>query len=120
MIVHMLPTKVKLLGHTISISKDPNMRGTNLFGSAQYKSGAINLSPDLPVSQEKATIIHELCHFILSYTGFLQWLGMEINQNQKQQDLIEEQAVRAMEIGLTDLIRTNPKLIKWILDENSK
>jgi hypothetical protein len=67
-----IPTRFKLLGHTITVEYDHMLDGRNgCTGEARYTTNSIALQPNTdtfnrPTSQREHVFLHELTHHILN------------------------------------------------------
>lgn len=93
-----LPRQVRVAGHPVKINlaKLPNH-----MGDYTHRDGVINIANDMCPSQQAATLLHEILHCC--------WRSAYITRKTP-----EETAVRALEQVLYQVIRDNPKIIKWI------
>ena len=116
----MRPTKVKLFGHTIEIVWDKKLHKRGIFGEADAHLQKIFVSPLTTLSQQQATVLHEMFHIIWSMSGMKQRIQGAYDTPPNFMDFVEEEVARAFENAIFSMIKDNPQLFKWILNENSK
>lgn len=92
-----LPKVVRIAGHPVKVSTGPLKH----MGEYTHREGKIKIADDLSTSQGAATLLHEILHscYRTAYLG--------------PKDA-EETIVRNLEVLLYQVIRDNPKLIKFI------
>lgn len=100
------PNKVKIGGHIFSIKYFETTDPSREFGSYQASANRIELQKGLSAHQERATLLHEILHGICYGSGLSGKLGKAL----------EEDVVIAFESNLYQVIRDNPKLIKYLTE----
>ena len=79
------------------------LEALNLYGRCESKNLKIRINHDNPISRQQLTLLHELIHAI----------DVEVFDGDDPISLKETQ-VKALAMGLYQVMRQNPSLIKWI------
>ena len=93
------PKQVRILGREYTITWDEDL---GVFGMCDTESGEITVRPGVHPVEEADTVIHEILHAI----AFLMNIGLS--------DKVEENVVRKMATGLTQVFMDNPHLLTYI------
>ena len=88
---------------------DQKGEDVRVFGGVNCYEQTILVSADASVQTQKATMLHELVHAILLRNG------TSIDEdNEKTQNVTSEELVDGMALGVYEIIRRNPELVRWI------
>lgn len=90
--------KLKVLGKDYTVRIDKKLDQADVCGTCLYSAQLLSLAPRLGPQQRAETLLHELIHAV----------GGEMGLN------ISERTVRGLAIGLFQVLRDNPKLIRMI------
>lgn len=104
-----LPENVKVGPHTIDIVSAPE--GFDSFGQYNYDPPMIMIRDTGEHSQKADTLLHEILHVIWKDSQIVKL--MEINDLDER----EESMVRVIATQLTDVLRSNPKVTKYITEK---
>jgi hypothetical protein len=96
-----MPKHVKVGGHTVSVKLCPKIPS---FGQYDPRQNAIRVTTNACDAARATTLLHELLHACWATTGL--WAVFKTKD--------EEAMVRALEPVLFQVLRDNPKLIKYI------
>lgn len=101
----MIPAKVVIGPHhyKVKVAK-PSGLSHEQYGTTEVGTTTITLAPGMSGSQQRDTFLHEVLHAVLSLTGWDHRLG----------DKREEQLVRSLTPALLEVLRDNPKVVKWL------
>lgn len=86
--------------------KEDNIR---VFGGVNCYEQTILVSADASEQTQKATMLHELVHAILLRNG-----TSVDEDDEKTQNVTSEELVDGMALGVYEIIRRNPELVRWI------
>ena len=75
--------------------------GGDLLGQAKQRDTELQVRADMPADRERAIVWHEILHAVESDAGIE----------------LPEEHVRAMAAGLFAVLRDNPALTAWLLEE---
>lgn len=103
----MLPRTVRISGHLFTVREVP---GSQLeeYGNCRVRTCTIQINEDLADSMKHLTLLHEVCHAIVAFSG------LELGESQ------EESVVEAMSSGLFAVLRANPDLSPiWCAGEDT-
>lgn len=100
-----MPNQVKVGGHQISIKIAPR---SDIKGSADYRcyTKAIRVADDMAPSEVGTSVVHEILHAM--------WHSSGLYQSYKPKT--EEDIVKTLEPWLYQVMRDNPKLVRWIME----
>lgn len=99
-----LPTKIKVAGFDISVEPFTPIKqfSENRYGDFNEVTGRIRVeNPGVSNLRQLDTLLHELNHAI--------WWAYGIKDEDK-----EERTVSVMATGMVQILRDNPKLLKYI------
>ena len=88
---------------------DQKEEGVRVFGGVNCYEQTILVSADASVQTQKATLLHELVHAILLRNG----TSID-EEDEKTQNVTSEALVDGMALGVYEIIRRNPELVRWI------
>ena len=101
------PKKIKIGGHSVDVayftSDDPGKE----FGHYRMSDNRIGILTGLHFDQERSTVLHEVLHGICATYGCRPLLTREL----------EEKVILIFEAGLFQVLRDNPKLIKYLMEK---
>lgn len=97
------PTHVRVLGRNIAINYDH--ADTTSMGQFDDADMAISIEDGLHPVEEADTVLHEIMHAI--------WWLMAIGKPKT-----EEQVVRPLATGLTQVFQDNPALVQYLTEAN--
>ena len=108
------PDKVRVGPHRYRIRYDKDaidLKATEhnerrLYGLTEPVSQLIHIDPTLAASQMRDTVLHEVLHACLSLIGADEFLSPSK----------EERLVRALSPALLQVLRDNPKLVRFLTD----
>jgi len=84
-----------------------------VFGGVNCYEQEILISSEASEQTKKATVLHELVHAILLRNG------TSVDENdEKTQNVTSEELVDSMALGVYELVRRNPELVRWIQSES--
>ena len=87
----------------------PDNEETRVFGGVNCYEQTILISSEASEQTKKSTMLHELVHAILLRNG------TSIDEDdEKTQNVTSEELVDSMAMGVYELIRRNPELVRWI------
>ena len=88
---------------------DQKGEDVRVFGGVNCYEQTILVSADASEQTQKATMLHELVHAILLRNG------TSIDEDdEKTQNVTSEALVDGMALGVYEIIRRNPELVRWI------
>lgn len=88
---------------------DQKGEDVRVFGGVNCYEQTILVSADASVQTQKATMLHELVHAILLRNG------TSVDEDEeKTQNVTSEALVDGMALGVYEIIRRNPELVRWI------
>ena len=92
--------KIKIGGHNVRVKFYPTSEISGLCGEAWSNYNIIRICSDYPVSQQEATLLHEILHHILDNAGF---------EYKKDDDnaVHSERVVAALAQGLYQVLKDN-------------
>ena len=80
-----------------------------MFGGINCYGQEILVSCETTEQTKKATVLHELVHAILLRNG------TSVDEDDKDsQNVTSEELVDSMALGMYELIRRNPELVRWL------
>ena len=85
---------------------DDNVR---VFGGVNCYEQQILISSEASEQTQKATVLHELTHAILLRNG-----TSVDEEDEKTQNVTSEELVDSMALGMYELMRRNPDLVRWL------
>lgn len=77
-----------------------------LLGFCSSATEAIYLAPDLGRHTERATLVHEIFHALVTNSGMGEQYGTR--------KVSEEEAILALDTGWLGVLRDNPKLVAYL------
>lgn len=86
--------------------KEENMR---VFGGVNCYDQTILISSEASIQTQKATVLHELVHAILLRNG-----NSVDEHDEDTQNVTSEELVDGMALGMYEVIKRNPELVRWI------
>lgn len=90
-----LPETVEVMGYSIKIRPMPKTLRSKMDGDlAKSFPHGIRVNPDLPLESRQSTLLHEILHLIIRFSG----------HDTKLNDQDEESLVCALEAGLWPLV----------------
>jgi hypothetical protein len=92
-----LPMHVKIGAFDFAIEYDDRLEENSQLGRINLTGGTIGIRPDMAISLERMTIMHEILHGIMFTAGI--------------RDL-DESLVNIMAHGITQVLKDNQKLFK--------
>lgn len=98
------PEFIDVLGRRISIATgipDYHENRENTLGLWEVFHSRISLRESLPSDQEKATLVHEICHDIEQVCGIC----------------MSEQEIACFSSVLFAVMRANPGLVAWLMEK---
>ena len=81
--------------------------GMSVFGGVNCYQQEILIASGTTPQTQKATVLHELVHVILLRNG-------NSLDDEEQKKIDSEELVDSMALGIMELVRRNPELIKWL------
>lgn len=88
---------------------DQKGEDVRVFGGVNCYEQTILVSADASEQTQKATMLHELVHAILLRNG----TSID-EEDEKTQNVTSEALVDGMALGVYEIIRRNPELVRWI------
>ena len=85
--------------------------GMTCFGGVNCFKQTILICANTTLQTQKATVLHELVHVILLRNGNLQ------DEYEEQKNIQSEELVDGMALGIMELMRRNPELVRWLMKE---
>jgi hypothetical protein len=105
-----LPKKIDILGKRYSVKRDDTlMDDGTASGLCKPWKCEIRVGIGLDKQQKRDTLLHEAMHGIFSETA----LTMDFKDDDD-----EERIIRRMATGLLQVLRANPELVAYILEED--
>lgn len=101
------PRKIKIGPYTYNIELYPDATYSD-HGACVYNHQTIFISQNQHAERAGDTLLHEVLHAIWDLSGFDQI-----------KDICEENVVRSFATWLTLVLKTNPKLVEFIVNPNS-
>lgn len=105
-----MPDKVKVHTYTYTIKEEAEPKGLDgspAFGYCEYRNQIIVIDKELPRERKQAILMHELLHAVMDAINF------DIKGTPPID--VEETIVVDMAPMLVNLLKDNPKLVKYIL-----
>jgi len=101
-----LPRHIVVGPHRYQLVRDASVREPlgGDSGDCSIELLRIRVSPDLALSQERDTVLHETLHAVADMTGVTHELGSDT----------EEKFVRRLTPAVLDLLRRNPALVAYL------
>jgi hypothetical protein len=103
-----LPKQVKVGGHSIKIepSTFDEIKGYAAYSRA---NNWIKVAKDVDQDQMSSSLLHEVLHAAIAEGGLSEVLGRS-----------EEKVVMALELVLFQVLKDNPKVVKFIIGEKRR
>lgn len=109
-----MPDGIQVGPHRYSVSCDRNAlnaagiaMSSDLLGHSDHKTLAITLADDLAPSAKRDTLLHEVLHAAFDQTSIAHDIG----------DKEEERLILRLSPVLLDVLRRNPELVAYLVDE---
>lgn len=99
------PESVEVAGVAIGIDYFPPSFGDDDCGQYEEKTNAIHLAKGLSPDMERTTLLHELTHAVIFVAG--------LRDDLKEKDS-EERFCNLFALLLHDLLRKNPRFVRYI------
>lgn len=107
-----IPTTVKVGPYDWTIVPDHEMAQVDeVWGTTLIPSHQIRLDPQAPPARLRATLLHEVLHVVMNVSG------LSFRFNDKEDRVNEESVVREVSTLLYQVIRDNPDLVEYLLEE---
>lgn len=111
-----MPKSFTVYGHTITVdAKKHKDVDPDWCGWSDILSSTIGINSGMSSIQTKATYLHEVLHHVWSLNGLSTRVRAMSFIPAVTAVAIEEEIIRGFENGVFDLIRNNPKLMKWLM-----
>lgn len=95
------PTHVRVMGRNYALLYDND--NPDQAGECRTEEHEISISDGQPPVEEADTVLHEIMHAL--------WQHLDIGHRR-----IEEQVIRKMATGLTQVFQDNPALVQYLVD----
>lgn len=107
------PEKVKFCYRTAKIEHKTfkEMDAYGVFSTKENGSPTIHLAIDAPIHELANTFLHEYFHFVADTHGVFG----NVKEGKLRDDL-EEQVCRVFANAVSELIKTNPDEVAWMID----
>lgn len=106
-VIHIGPMAYSVTVDANDLLKATVEQRSSLFGWSCERRQVIGVDPDQAPGSKRDTVLHEVLHQVLCVSGLAsEWGGDQ-----------EEQVVRRLTPWLVGVIRANPKLIEFLVDE---
>jgi hypothetical protein len=106
------PRRLVVGPHVYSVSFDAEAtartcreQSTDLLGHTNHRNLRIMIDPDQAPSQQRDTMLHEALHAVFEVAA------VQFSSEK------EESCIRSLTPALLDLLRRNPKLVRFLLDD---
>lgn len=111
-----MPKKVIIHNNVYPIKSVADLKQINsegeevgLYGSIKHTKRKIEIEKDMDERTRKAALIHEILHGFLFYSG-----------HYDMDKFIEERFVQCSSHGIVNLMRQNPDLVAYIMDDSNE